>query len=53
MAPPVQRMAIGDRRFFKTEARTFHLPWLGMLSSLLMAALMLLASTIVVQRREF
>jgi ABC-2 type transport system permease protein len=30
-----------------------HLPWLGIFSSLSTAALMLLASTIVVQRREF
>jgi hypothetical protein len=48
------RLVTGD---FSIDRSTYllsgHLPWLGMLSSLSIAALMLLASNFVVQRREF
>jgi ABC-2 type transport system permease protein len=39
-----------DRRTYLLSA---HLPWLGILASLSVAAVMLLASVIIVQRREF
>jgi hypothetical protein len=48
------RLVTGD---FSIDRSTYllseHLPWTGILSSLSVAVLMLLASTIVVQRREF
>jgi ABC-2 type transport system permease protein len=48
------RLVTGD---FSIDRSTYllseHLPWMGILSSLSVAVLMLLASTIVVQRREF
>jgi ABC-2 type transport system permease protein len=48
------RLVTGD---FSIDRSTYllsgHLPWLGILSSLSIAALMLLASNFVVQRREF
>lgn len=48
------RLVTGD---FSVNRSTYllseHLPWLGILSSLSVAVLMLLASAIVVQRREF
>jgi ABC-2 type transport system permease protein len=48
------RLMTGD---FSIDRSTYllsgHLPWLGILSSLSIAALMLLASNFVVQRREF
>jgi hypothetical protein len=48
------RLVTGD---FSIDRNTYllseHLPWLGILSSFSVAALMLLASIIVVQRREF
>jgi ABC-2 type transport system permease protein len=48
------RLVTGD---FSIDRSTYllseHLPWLGILASLSVAALMLLASTLVVQRREF
>jgi hypothetical protein len=50
----VWRLATGD---FSIDRSTYllstHLPWLGILASLSVGVLMLLASTIVVQRREF
>ncbi len=50
----VWRLVTGD---FSIDRTTYllsaHLPWLGILSSLSAAALMLLASTIVLQRRDF
>ena len=50
----VWRLVTGD---FSIDRNTYllsgHLPWLGLFSSLSIAALMLLASTLVVQRREF
>jgi ABC-2 type transport system permease protein len=50
----VWRLVTGD---FSIDRSTYflsgHLPWLGILSSLSIAALMLLASNFVVQRREF
>jgi ABC-2 type transport system permease protein len=50
----VWRLVTGD---FSIDRSTYllseHLPWLGIFSSLSTAALMLLTSTIVVQRREF
>lgn len=50
----VWRLTTGD---FSIDRSTYllstHLPWLGMLASLSVGVLMLLASTIVVQRREF
>jgi ABC-2 type transport system permease protein len=48
------RLVTGD---FSIDRSTYllsgHLPWLGILSSLSVAVLMVLVSTIVVQRREF
>jgi ABC-2 type transport system permease protein len=48
------RLVTGD---FSIDRSTYllsdHLPWMGILSSLFVAVLMLLASTVVVQRREF
>jgi ABC-2 type transport system permease protein len=48
------RLVTGD---FSIDRSTYllseHLPWMGILSSLTVAVLMLLASTIIVQRREF
>ena len=48
------RLVTGD---FSIDRSTYllseHLPWMGIFSSLSVAVLMLLASTIVVQRREF
>lgn len=50
----VWRLATGD---FSIDRNTYllstHLPWLGILASLSVGVLMLLTSTIVVQRREF
>jgi len=50
----VWRLVTGD---FSIDRTTYllstHLPWLGILASLSVGVLMLLASTIVVQRREF
>ena len=50
----VWRLVTGDFSMDKsTHLLSTHLPWLGILASLSVAALMLLGSTIVVQRREF
>jgi ABC-2 type transport system permease protein len=50
----VWRLVTGD---FSIDRSTYllseHLPWLGILASLCVAVLMLLASTMVVERREF
>ena len=48
------RLVTGDLSIDRsTYLLSEHLPWLGILASLSAAAVMLLASTVVVQRREF
>jgi ABC-2 type transport system permease protein len=50
----VWRLITGDSSIDKTTyLLSTHLPWLGIIASLSVALLMLLASTIVVQRRDF
>ncbi|HEX2661696.1 MAG TPA: ABC transporter permease subunit [Candidatus Acidoferrum sp.] len=50
----VWRLVTGDFSIDKTTyLLSTHLPWLGILASLSVGVLMVLASTIVVQRREF
>jgi ABC-2 type transport system permease protein len=50
----VWRLVTGDYSIDRdTYLLSSHLPWWGILASLFVAALMLLASTLVVQRRDF